>query len=103
MSIQDLEKKYKDMTDEKFREIHKDNPVLSKMEELKESDLMRVLNASYIAERFFGKTRSWFSQKLNHNIKNGIPASFTPEEQKILRNALYTLAMEIEEFADSMQ
>ena len=91
------------MTPEKFRETHKDNPVLSKMEELKESDLLRVLNVSYIAERFFGRSRSWFSQKLNNHIKNGTPVSFTPEELETFRNALYTLAMEIEEFADNMQ
>ena len=99
----DREDIYREMTPEKFREMHKDNPVLSKMEELKESDLLRVLNVSYIAERFFGRSRSWFSQKLNNHIKNGAPVSFTPEELETFRNALYTLAMEIEEFADSMR
>lgn len=75
------------MTGEEFKVKHQSNPILSKLEEMKEGDLMRVLNASYIAERFFGKTRSWFSQKINHNVKNGKPASFTPEEIKVLRDA----------------
>ena len=46
------------MTEQEFRDKHKDNPILSKIEDLTESDIMRVLNASYIAERFFGKSKS---------------------------------------------
>lgn len=91
------------MTQEEFREKHKDNPVLSKIEDLKESDIMRVLNASYIAERFFGKSKSWFSQKLNNHIKNGSPAEFTPSEIETLRNALYTISIELQEIADELQ
>lgn len=73
------------------------------MEELKESDIMRVLNASYIAKRFFGKSKSWFSQKLNHHIKNGTPAEFSPAETETLRNALYTISLELQEIADELQ
>ena len=91
------------MTESEFKEKHKDNPILAKMENLKESDLLRVLNASYIADRFFGKSKSWFSQKLNNHIKNGEPASFTKEEIETLRNALYTLSIEIQEIADELQ
>lgn len=90
------------MTLEEFHEKHKDNPVLSKIEELKEGDLLDVLNASYIARRFFGKSKSWFSQKLNNNIKNGKPCEFTPEELETLKNALYTIAIELESIADDM-
>lgn len=91
------------MTEEEFRVKHKDNPILSKIEDLKEGDIMRVLNASYIAERFFGKSKSWFSQKLNNHIKNGSPAAFTPSEVETLRNALYTIAIEIQDIADDLQ
>ena len=88
--------------DEYFKERHKDNPILSKMEDLKRSDILRVLNASYIAERFFAKSKSWFSQKINNHIKNGKPAEFTPEELETLRNALYTLSFELQEIADDL-
>ena len=91
------------MTETEFKEKHKDDPILSKMENLKESDIMRVLNATYIAERFFGKSKSWFSQKLNNHIKNGEPASFTENEVETLRNALYTISLEIQEIADELQ
>ena len=89
--------------DQEFREKHKDNPILSKMQDLNRSDIMRVLNASYIAERFFGKSRSWFSQKINNHTKNGKPAQFTPAEIETLRNALYTISLELQDIADELQ
>lgn len=79
------------------------SPILSKIQDLKKGDIMRVVNASYIAERFFGKSKSWFSQKLNNHIKNGSPAEFTPAEIETLRNALYTLSIELQEVADELQ
>lgn len=88
---------------ERFREAHKDDPILSKMEDLKRTDILKVLNASYIAERFFSKSKSWFSQKINNHVKNGKPAEFTPEELETLRNALYTLSFELQEVADDLQ
>ena len=62
-----------------------------------------MINGSYIAERFFGRSGCWFSQKLNNNIKNGKPCEFSPEEIKTLRNALYTMALEQEDLADELQ
>lgn len=65
-------------------------------------DLLRVLNGAYIAERFFNKSSSWFSQKLNNNIKNGKPCEFTQEELTTLSNALYTISYELQELADGL-
>lgn len=90
------------MTNEEFREKHKSDPILSKIEDLKASDILRILNASYIAERFFGKSGSWFSQKLNNNIKNGKPCAFTPDELETLSNALYTISIELQEISDEL-
>lgn len=64
--------------------------------------MSRVLNGAYIAERFFGKSGSWFSQKLNNNIKNGKPCGFTDSERETLADALRTLAIELEELADEL-
>ena len=91
------------MTDSEFKIKYADNPILSKIEDLKQSDIIKVLNASYIAKRFFGKSKGWFSQKLNGHIKNGQPAKFTDEEITTLRNALYTLSIELQEIADELQ
>lgn len=70
--------------------------------ELKEAEIFNVLNASYIAQRFFGKSRYWISQKLNHNIKNGKESAFTDAEYKQLKNAIETIALELQALSDSM-
>lgn len=86
------------MTEE---EINK-HPILSKIQDMERTDLLRVLNGTYIAERFFGKSGSWFSQKLNNNIKNGKPCKFTNEELSTLANAIYTITIELQELADEL-
>ena len=68
---------------------------------MEREDLLRVLNGAYIAERFFGKSGSWFSQKLNHNLRNGKPCEFTDEELETLRNALHTIAISEEGYIES--
>lgn len=78
------------------------DPVLSKIKFMEREDLLRVLNGAYIAERFFGKSGSWFSQKLNNNMKNGKPCEFTPEELETLSNALHTIAIELQDLADEL-
>ena len=45
--------------------------------DIKDYEILKVLKVAYIAERFFGKSRSWICHKLNHDIKNGKPDSFT--------------------------
>lgn len=79
------------------------NPILSKIKFMERGDLLRVLNGAYIAERFFGKSSCWFSQKLNNNIKNGKPCEFSAEELKTLSDALYTISYELQELADELQ
>lgn len=74
------------------------SPVLAQIEDLKAADIVKVLNASYIAKRFFGKSKSWFSQKMGN-----VEKSFTPAELEILRNALYTISIELQEVADDLQ
>lgn len=81
--------------------IEKD-AVISKIEFLKRSDLLRALNGSYIAKRFFGKSTCWFSQKVNNHIKNGKPVDFTPDELQVLKNALVTLSIELQDLADEL-
>lgn len=47
-----------------------------------------MLSMSYVARAYFGKSRSWISQRLHGNIVNGKPAIFTPSELETLRGAL---------------
>ena len=78
------------------------DPILSKIKFMEREDLLRVVNGTYIAERFFGKSGSWFSQKLNNNLKNGKPCEFTEEELETLSNALHTIAIELQDLADQL-
>ena len=79
------------------------DPVLSKIVFLKRSDLLKVLNGTYIAKRFFGKSTCWFSQKVNNHTKNGKPVDFTKEEIETLRNALITISLELQDLADELE
>lgn len=90
------------MMGEECKDKHKDKPIPFSIEDLKESDILRMLNASYIAKRFFGKSNSWFYQKLNNNITNGSKCEFTDTEIKTLRNALTTISIEVKEVADKL-
>lgn len=88
---------------QRLEEKHKNDPVLSKTITLERKDLLRVLNGSYIAYRFFQRSASWFSQKLNNSVVNGVAREFTADEMQTLANALYTIALELEELADELQ
>lgn len=81
----------------------KTDPVLSKIKFMEQEDLLRVVNGTYIAERFFGKSCSWFSQKLNGHIKNGKPCEFSPEERITLADAIETIALELQALADELR
>lgn len=70
--------------------------------DLKKEDIMKVLKVSYIAERFFGRSRSWLCHKLNNDIVNGKREGFTPEEREKLKQALDTIAYEIQILADNL-
>lgn len=69
---------------------------------LKREDISKVLKVSYIAERFFGRSRSWLCHKLNNDIVNGKREGFTIEERKKLKDALDTIAYEIQILSDNL-
>lgn len=78
------------------------DPVLSKIQILKKNELTDVINGAYIARRFFGKSRSWFSQKINGSIVNGKPSGFTKDELKTLANAISTITLELDALVDDI-
>ncbi|MDR0939912.1 MAG: DUF5053 domain-containing protein [Mediterranea sp.] len=72
-----------------FARIHADMEGIQ--EELVRKKLEGVLPAisvSYLAKRYFGKSSSWFYQRMNGNKVNGKPAAFTPAELRTLADAL---------------
>lgn len=70
--------------------------------DLKKADIMKVLKVSYIAERFFGRSRSWLCHKLNNDVVNGKREGFTDLEREKLKNALDTIACEIQILSDNL-
>lgn len=72
------------------------------LSELKKLNVKNALNEvsdfislSYVAEKYFGKTKSWLYQRINENIVNGKPAKFTEEEIETLNYALQDLSKKI--------
>ena len=55
-------------------------------------DLPDALSFSYIAQKYFGKSRGWLMQKVNGNRVNGKIAAFTDEERRQFREALQDLS-----------
>ena len=55
----------------------------------------QIISLSYIAQKYFHKTRNWLYQKINGSSVNGKPAKFTPEEISTLNFALQDISREI--------
>lgn len=76
--------------------------VLSKIEFLDDTKLSEVVNLTYLSRRFFGKSLSWLSQRLNHNEVNGKRVDFSREELFRMSNALQTVALELQDLSDEL-
>lgn len=62
-------------------------------------DLPNALSFSYIAQKYFGKSRAWLMQKVNGNKVNGKVAAFTNEERRQFREALKDLSEKMSSIA----
>ena len=69
---------------------------------IEKDQLPKILNMSYVSKRFFGKSRSWLCHKLNGDKINGKEVGFTPTELEIFREAIYTLSIELADYADNI-
>lgn len=58
-----------------------------------------AISWSYIAKNYFGKSRSWLSQRINGLKIHNKEVQFTPEEKKKLMQALLDLSANIKETA----
>ena len=59
------------------------------------SKVSQIISLSYIAQRYFNKSRNWLYQKINGSTVNGKPTKFTQEEIAILNFALKDISKEI--------
>ncbi len=55
-------------------------------------EVPEAVSFSYIAKKYFGKSRGWLMQKINGNLVNGKPASFTATERIQFRQALLDIS-----------
>ncbi len=65
-------------------------------------DIMVEVSWGHISQDYFGKSRSWFSQKLNGYDGNMKDNDFTEAEIEILKGALVDLSNRIRLCADKI-
>jgi hypothetical protein len=58
----------------------------------KMQDIIPAISLVYIAKTYFNKTDAWLYQRINGNMVNGKPASFTPQELTKLKFAFDDLS-----------
>lgn len=51
-------------------------------------EIPEAISLSYVAKKYFGKSRNWLYQRLNGNLVNGKPACFTSAEREQFLAAL---------------
>lgn len=82
---------------EELSEIKSDIAELNKELTVKEQlkDISEVVSLSYIAKKYFGKSRSWLYQRINGNKVRGHIYTLSPDEVKILNTALKDIGNKI--------
>ena len=58
-------------------------------------NISEMVSLSYIAQKYFNKSRNWIYQKINGNIVNGKPSKFTEDEVNTLNFALQDIGKSI--------
>lgn len=57
--------------------------------------ILPYISVSSLAKDYFGKSTSWFYQRLNGNIIHGKAATFTDKELNVLKDALQDVASKL--------
>lgn len=65
-------------------------------------EVAKVISMSYIANKYFGKSRSWLAHKMNGDRVNGKTATFSPEEMEKLKFAFTDIAQMIGSFGAAL-
>ncbi len=66
------------------------------------SDILLSVKWAHISTKYFGKSRSWFSQRLNGYDGNKEDNDFTTKEIETLRAALFDLSDRIRASAENL-
>ncbi len=76
-----------------IKETAKEVEALTMAEKL--GEVTKIVSMSYLAKKYFGKTRSWLAQRLNENTVNGKRTKFTDNEIETMRYALTDISKTI--------
>ena len=66
------------------------------------SELEDIINKSQIAKQYFGKSQSWFSQRLNGCTVQNKSRSFKEEEYRTIADAFRNIAKRLNAHADEI-
>ena len=66
-------------------------------------ELPDIISFSYIAKKYFGKSRNWLYQRINGYTINGKPAKFTQNEFQTFLNALEDISNTIKNTSASLK
>lgn len=61
-------------------------------------DVLKIVKGKYIAETYFGKPLSWFSQRLNGNTVGASRVFFTEDEAMKIQEAVRDIGRRLSEF-----
>ncbi len=64
------------------------NSIHEEATKLQLGEISDMINLSYIAKKYFHRSRAWLSQRINGNNVNGHACRFTPEELVTFNGAL---------------
>ena len=85
-----------DFVSERLQNIVKElNVIEENAIKLQLQEVAEIVSLSYLAKKYFNKSRAWLYQRLNGNIVNGKPARFTNEELQTFNNALQDISKKI--------
>ncbi|WP_044267967.1 DUF5053 domain-containing protein [Bacteroides timonensis] len=85
-----------DFVSERLQNIDKElNVIEENAIKLQLQEVAEIVSLSYLAKKYFNKSRAWLYQRLNGNIVNGRPARFTNEELQTFNNALQDISKKI--------
>lgn len=66
------------------------------------ANVLHSIKWAHVSTQYFGKSRSWFSQRLNGYDGNGSESEFNEDETKVLKNDLFDLSERIRKTAEQL-
>ena len=86
---------------EDFQQMHHELKAIEQVLTVRKQleSVLPFISVSALAKSYFGKSSSWFYQRLNGNVVHGKPAAFTEDELKTLNHALQDISIKLSNVA----